>query len=77
MKIYDKARKILENTINKIAFTGQLRTSIHVYNIAVSLDDMNPKSKIERALTALFDIVDGKKNSDIKIVKEYLKNATI
>jgi len=74
MNTYDKAKMILTNTITHIEFTGQLKTSIHIYNIACSLDNQNPKSKIERAIEVLFDIVDGKKSSDdMKATKQYLK----
>ena len=77
--VNEKARTILNNTINKIAFTGQLRTSIHVYNIACAIDNTNPKSKVEQALTALFDIVDGKnlKSENVKTAKQYLKKCTV
>lgn len=73
--IDQKAKTILTNTIAHVEFTGNLRTSIHVYNIACSIDNQNPKSKIERALAALFDIVDGKnlKGDDVKTTRQYLK----
>lgn len=70
---YDKAKIILQNTLAHVEFTGNLRTSVHVYNIAVALDNTNPKNKIEQALEVLFDIVDGKKNQNKKVAIQYLK----
>lgn len=77
MKAYDKAKTILTGVISKIENTGSLKPSVHVYNIACALDNQNPKNKIERALAALFDIVDNKKNDDKKVVLQYLKSVRL
>lgn len=74
---YDKAKTILTGLIEHVENTGNLKNSVHVFNIAVALDDQNPQSKIDRAVKALFDIVDYKKNDDIKLVKQYLKTVTL
>ena len=75
MNIQEKAKTILTGVINKIENTGNLKPCVHIYNIAVNLNNQTPKSVIDRAISGLFDIVDGinKKNPDIKIIKEYLK----
>ena len=77
MNNYEKSKKILANLINKIAFTGHLKTSIHVYNMAIMIDDSNPKKEFATVINTLFDIVDGKKTQYKKTINQYLKNATI
>lgn len=77
MNTYDKAKKLLTNLVTHLEFTGQLRTSIHIYNIACSIDDTQPNNKVELVIGALFDIVDGKKTQYKKVINQYLKNVTI
>lgn len=77
MNTYDKAKKLLTNLIDHIAFTGQLKTSVHVYNIACAIDSYKPSGQFETVINALFDIVDGKKTQYKKVINQYLKKATI